>query len=163
MGLFSNIGAKLASGTAGSLVDSLSNAVGKFIRTPEEKDEMAKWASQAKLDVQKELDDHTQTMEQLYQQELDTVNKTMQAESTSGHWAQWMWRPMVGFTFCAILINNYILVGYFSWAKAVSIPGEVWSAILVILGASAAGRSWEKVTKMQKNQTQSDPSNDAKG
>lgn len=74
------------------------------------------------------------------------VNATMQAEAKSEHWAQWLWRPTIGFTFAGVLINNYILVAYFASYGVVSIPvpGEVWTAMLVILGAAAAGRSWEK-------------------
>lgn len=80
------------------------------------------------------------------EQAIIAVNATMQAESKSEHWAQWLWRPTIGFTFAGVLINNYILVAYFASYGVVSIPvpGEVWTAMLVILGAAAAGRSWEK-------------------
>jgi hypothetical protein len=80
---------------------------------------------------------------------LQTVNATMQAETKSEHWAQWMWRPMVGFTFCAILVNNYILVEYVSTAKPITVPGEVWNAILIVLGAASALRGWQKVQEVQ--------------
>lgn len=76
---------------------------------------------------------------------LQSVNTTMQAESKSEHWAQWMWRPMVGFTFCAVIVNNYVLVEYISTARPIIVPGEVWNAILVVLGAASALRGWQKV------------------
>lgn len=80
------------------------------------------------------------------------INETMRAEAKSEHWAQWLWRPTIGFTFAGVLINNYILLPYFHAYGMVTlvIPGEVWTAMLVILGASAAGRSWEKQTKITK-------------
>ena len=86
---------------------------------------------------------------QLEQSSQAAINATMQAESKSEHWAQWLWRPTIGFTFSGILVNNYILVPYMAQhgVTPIPIPPEVWSAMLVILGASAAGRSWEKVKR----------------
>lgn len=76
---------------------------------------------------------------------LASVNATMRAEAKSEHWAQWMWRPTVGFTFCAVLVNNYIALPYFPSLHAIIIPGEVWNTILVILGAASALRGYQKV------------------
>jgi hypothetical protein len=77
---------------------------------------------------------------------INAVNQTMQTEANSTHWAQWMWRPMIGFSFAAVIINNFILMPYLAkWLTPIQIPSEVWTAMLVVLGASAAGRSWEKV------------------
>lgn len=80
--------------------------------------------------------------------EIQSINATMQAEAKSEHWAQWLWRPTIGFTFAAILINNYILLPYFqAWIHPLPIPDNVWTAMLVILGAAAAGRSWQAVAE----------------
>lgn len=81
--------------------------------------------------------------------QLETVNATMREEGKSEHWMVWSWRPLIGFTFCAMLINNYILLPYFKnrGMEVIIIPPEVWSAILVILGVASAGRSvtsWQK-------------------
>lgn len=80
---------------------------------------------------------------------INAVNATMQAEAKSEHWAQWLWRPVIGFTFAAVILNNYILMPY-TKLQPIVIPAEVWTAMLVILGASAATRGWEKVTKASK-------------
>jgi hypothetical protein len=80
---------------------------------------------------------------------INAVNATMQAEAKSEHWAQWLWRPVIGFTFAAVILNNYILLPY-TKLQPIVIPAEVWTAMLVILGASAATRGWEKVAKAQK-------------
>jgi hypothetical protein len=80
---------------------------------------------------------------------INAVNATMQAEAKSEHWMQWAWRPTIGFTFAAVIINNFILLPYISGLVPLLIPGEVWSAMLVILGASAATRGWEKVQKIK--------------
>lgn len=97
--------------------------------------------------------EHLAALEQAYV-ELERssqaqINETMRAEAKSDHWAQWMWRPTIGFTFAGVLINNYILLPYLLnyGIQPLTIPGEVWTAMLVILGASAAGRSWEKVKR----------------
>lgn len=82
---------------------------------------------------------------------IESVNATMRAEASSDKWAQWAWRPTVGFTFSGVLVNNYILLPYFKayGLQPVSVPAEVWTAILVVLGAAAATRGWEKVSKVK--------------
>jgi len=40
---------------------------------------------------------------------IKAVNKTMQAEAASEHWAQWMWRPYNGFLFGTTLFFVYAL------------------------------------------------------
>jgi len=94
------------------------------------------------FEVQKlEIDYATRTIE--------AVNSTMREEAKSEHWAQWLWRPVVGFTFSATIISNYVLLPYFSkWGlTAISIPGEVWSAMLVILGVAAGTRGYQKIVE----------------
>lgn len=83
---------------------------------------------------------------------IESVNATMREEAKSEHWAQWLWRPMIGFTLAAVIINNYILMPYFQHSlKSISIPSEVWSAMLVILGAAAATRGWKQIEEARKN------------
>lgn len=79
--------------------------------------------------------------------QISAVNATMQAEAKSEKWPQYSWRPAIGFTFAAILLNNYVLLAYLRHFGVVplDVPGEVWTAFLVILGAASAGRSFEKV------------------
>lgn len=40
---------------------------------------------------------------------IQSVNQTMQAESKSEHWAQWLWRPYNGFLFGTTLFMVYAL------------------------------------------------------
>jgi hypothetical protein len=76
---------------------------------------------------------------------LTAINATMQAEAKSEHWAQWLWRPLVGFSFVGVVANNFILLPYFqAWLKPVPIPSEVWYAWLAILGVSAGFRGMTK-------------------
>ena len=79
---------------------------------------------------------------------IESVNKTMQAEAKSDKWWQSGWRPTVGFTFSLVVFNNYVLMAYLSkWARPIDIPGGVWNAMLVILGAAAATRGGEKIAE----------------
>lgn len=70
---------------------------------------------------------------------IASVNATMQAEARSEHWAQWAWRPTVGFTFAAVIINNYVLYGYLAPLGVVKlvIPDQVWLAFGAVLGVAA--------------------------
>ncbi len=108
-------------------------------------------------DADKRIELKAQLAEQVNKGEFDlqiasinAVNATMQAESKSEHWMQWAWRPTIGFSFAAVIVNNYIVLPYFGWAKEVIVPDNVWTAMLVILGAAAATRGWEKATKKAK-------------
>lgn len=83
---------------------------------------------------------------------ISAVNQTMQAEAKSEHWAQWLWRPVIGFTFAGTILNNYVIVPYFAQmgVQSITIPSEVWNAMLVILGAAAATRGWQKTMEAKR-------------
>ena|SRR3990167_282562 len=84
--------------------------------------------------------------QQYEQSVVMAVNASMQAEAKSEHWAQWAWRPIVGFTFAATVINNYILYSYFAKYGMVQIviPDSVWMAMLAVLGVAAYVRGRDK-------------------
>ncbi len=85
-----------------------------------------------------------------YQQSvIQAVNETMRAEAASEHWMQWSWRPMFGYTACAVLVNNYILLPYLKPVGIIPIevPSEVWLMIMAVLGVAAWTRGQEKITK----------------
>lgn len=73
---------------------------------------------------------------------VETVNATMREEAKSEHFLQWSWRPMVGYTFIGTVVNNYVFLPYFAkfGLLPVDIPGEIWSAMLVVLGVAAGTR-----------------------
>lgn len=76
------------------------------------------------------------------------INATMREEAKSEHWMQWSWRPLVGFTFAGVIINNYILIPYGKviglGIQPLDIPSELWGAMLVVLGVAAGTRGIEK-------------------
>lgn len=80
---------------------------------------------------------------------MESVNATMREEAKSEHWMQWSWRPTVGFTFSGVILNNYVLLPYLSpyGLQPLTIPGEVWSTMLIVLGVAAGTRGWEKIQR----------------
>src|SRR3989304_5630336 len=94
--------------------DLISNTVGKVIGGVVNKYLPASMSEKEKADMQLEINKLVLEEEKNIQAQLETVNSTMREEAKSEHWAQWLWRPLVGFTFCVVIINNYILVGYLS-------------------------------------------------
>ena len=107
-----------------------------LVKTPEEKQK----AQEALYNFELQMRDKDNDV-------IKAVNDTMQTESKSEHWLQWSWRPLVGITFSAVIINNYILLPYFSklGMQAIQIPSEMWNAMLIVLGVSAGTRGWEKI------------------
>lgn len=80
---------------------------------------------------------------------IESINATMREESKSEHWIQYSWRPLIGLTFAAVIINNYILLSYLNafGLQPITIPDGIWSAMLVVLGVAAGTRGLEKWQK----------------
>lgn len=143
-----NIKDLLAGGIEG-IGNTFANIVTKFKADPTKVVEVEAELEQAKITAGLKAQELANQIEETYAKELETVNQTMRDEGKSEHFMVWSWRPLIGYTFCAILINNYILLPYFKnkGMVVIEIPGDVWSAILVILGVASAGRSvtsWQK-------------------
>lgn len=140
---------KLISGSIEGVANGAANIISKFKADPTKVAEAEAEIEKLKIQAAQESEKIQAQLEETYAKELESVNATMREESKSEHWLVWSWRPLIGITFCAILINNYILLPYFKNLGMVTIiiPGDVWSAILVILGVASAGRSvtsWQK-------------------
>ena len=136
-------------GAIEGLGNTASNIISKFKADPTKVLEYEKELEQAKINASLRIQELDNQAEEIYAKELESVNQTMREEAKSEHWLVWTWRPFIGLTFCAILINNYILLPYFKkhGMEVIVVPGDVWSAILVILGVASAGRSvtsWQK-------------------
>lgn len=136
--------------------DLLQNTVGKvvgkltdhFLPASMNEEDKAKF----KLEAEKLLLEENKLFAEQLTKQMETVNATMQKESESNHFITYSWRPLIGYTFALVIINNYILVGYLAQygIQSINIPGEVWNAILVILGAASALRGWKQVEEVKK-------------
>ena len=132
--------ATVANLLGGGLLGGIRSIISEFKLDPETKARLQLAVEDnAALIAQKELEMNARLVE--------SVNATMRAEAGAEHWATWLWRPIVGLTFSAVVINNYVLLPYFAHQglQPIVIPANLWTAMLVILGATAAGRSVEKV------------------
>lgn len=124
-------------GLAGNVIDVLKST--GVLKDPE-----------AVLKAEQALRDYEVRMEEIAAKTIESVNATMREEAKSEHWIQYSWRPLVGFTFIAVIINNYILVPYVSTLiniQPLDIPDGIWSAMLVVLGVAAGTRGLEKWQK----------------
>jgi roadblock/LC7 domain-containing protein len=121
-----------AKGAVEGLGSAVAKAVGAFKADPTKLVEFEAAIQQATLKFQADT--------------IIAVNTTMQAEAKSEHWMQWAWRPTFGFTACAILVNNYILLPYLVHfgVVVINIPSEVWLMIMAVLGVAAWTRGRDK-------------------
>src|SRR3990167_9175849 len=132
--------------------DLLNSTVGKVVGKLVDKYLPASMSEKEKVEMELEMQKLIIEEEKNLQSQMETINQTMREEAKSEHFLQWAWRPTIGLTFALVIINNYILVGYLSQygVHSIDIPGEVWNAILVILGAASALRCWSKVKEAGK-------------
>jgi len=128
-------------GLAGGVVDVLKST--GIIANPE-----------LELEITKALNSYEVGMAAEMSKQVESVNQTMRAEAASDKWPQYSWRPTIGFTFSGLLIFNYVMApllrSFGLDVVAIEIPGEVWNAFLVILGAAAATRGYEKAIRGKK-------------
>jgi len=132
-------------GLVGSVTDVLKSS--GIIKDPE-----------MEMKVRQALMDFESKNQETATKRIEAVNKTMQAEAKSDSWIQRSWRPCVGFTFIALVLNNYFFMAYSIalGAKfgltitAIVIPENVWMAMLAILGVSAYTRGKEKEAREKK-------------
>ena len=132
--------------------DLISNTVGKVVNGVVQKYLPASMGEKEKAEMQIEINKLMIEEEKVLQSQMETINQTMREEAKSSNFITYAWRPIIGFTFAAVIINNYILVGYLKQygVQTIEIPGEVWNAILVILGAASAMRGWKQVEEAKK-------------
>jgi len=125
----------------GSLLSGVMDIIKMFVKSPE--DQLK--AQQMLLDFQTKAQENEAKV-------IESINATMREEAKSEHWMQWAWRPVFGFSGSAILINNYILLPYFTKVGIVPIviPTEVWVMLMAVLGVAAWTRGQEKIVKAQK-------------
>jgi hypothetical protein len=129
-----DIGSILGSGIG----DAVSKIVGLFKVPPEKQLEAQTELTKIQVELQNKIED-------AIAREVETINQTMREEAKSEHWMQWSWRPLVGYAFSGMIINNYILLPYFPQLKAIEIPPQAWLSMLSILGISAGTRGWQKI------------------
>lgn len=76
--------------------------------------------------------------------QVQAVNATMQAESKSEHWAQWFWRPFIGFCFGVQVFGTYFVLPL-AKVPVPAVPESVWVAYLAVLGVASYFRGKQKL------------------
>lgn len=135
-----------ASGLLDGVFKGASDIIRDFKADPNKVLEHEAKLAELRSNTETKLVELANQADEIAAKELETVNATIREEAKSEHWMVWSWRPSIGFTFCGIIFYNYIVAPACHLTK-VDIPSEVWTAMLVILGAASAGRSFEKIKK----------------
>lgn len=69
-------------------------------------------------------------------QAIESVNKTMQAESAAEHWPSYSWRPYNGFLFGTTIFMCYVILPLLKITPPI-IPAEIWLSWGAILGVAS--------------------------
>ena len=82
--------------------------------------------------------------------EMKAKASVVVAEATGESWMQRNWRPVLMFTFIAIIINNFLLLPYMIALGLpiphLELPDQMWYLLSIGVGGYIAGRSGEKIT-----------------
>ena len=129
--------------------DLISNTLGKVVSKLTDKYLPSSMSEKEKAEIQLEMEKLILEEGRVLQAQMESVNATMREEAQSEKFIVYAWRPLVGFCFVALIINNFILIPYFALygLQPIIIPDGIWSAMLVILGVSAGTRGYEKVMR----------------
>lgn len=103
--------------------------------TPEKLNELKVHEQEFQVTMAKLGYDSVQKLEELNASVILAVNKTMQVESTSEHWASWFWRPFIGFTFGLYICSLWILP--LAHVVPVTLTPDITLAIGGILGVAS--------------------------
>lgn len=68
--------------------------------------------------------------------DMATVNKTIQTEAGTEHWLSYSWRPLVGLTWCFLVVADYFVLPL-AHVPVPTIPTEVWLGFSAILGVAS--------------------------
>lgn len=130
--------------SASSIIKDFKADPNKVLETEEKLKELANKAQEITNSL-------TISLEQEYSKQLETVNQTMREEAKSDHFLVYSWRPIVAYTFCAVIVNNYILFPYLHAYEIVmlDIPTTIWITMGSILGVTAVGRTLEKIQALK--------------
>lgn len=128
----------------GKVLNSVFGIIDKAVT---DKDEAARL--KANIQMQMMAQDHTEVSDLLKAQ------ASIVLAEVKGKWLQRNWRPILMLIFMAIIANNYILFPYLSMVTEkvvmLELPDFMWQTIKIGLGGYVVGRSAEKITKVWKD------------
>lgn len=141
-----------AKATIASITDGAANIISKFKADPTKVLEYEKDLETLRVNAEVKIEEIAVQMEAEYTKQQDIVNQTMREEAKSEHFLQWSWRPMIGYLFIIMCFNNYVVLPYLHkyGMLPIELPGEMITAIMIILGVASAGRSAKQANVFKK-------------
>ena len=129
--------------------DLISNTVGKVVNGVVNKYLPSSMSEKEKAEMQLEIDKLMIEEEKVLHAQISEINQSMREEAKSEKFIVYSWRPLVGYCFIIVILNNYVFLPYFVFygLQPIIIPDGIWSAMLVVLGVAAGTRGVEKITK----------------
>lgn len=118
------------------IADTVNNVIDKFV--PDKNESM-----RLKFELVNQLEKTART-------EVENRMKVIIAEAQGKSWMQRNWRPILMLSIVAMVINNYILVPYFSAfglpIQILSLPDKLFNLMEIGVGGYVIGRSAEKIS-----------------
>ena len=116
--------------------DLISNTVGKVVNGVVNKYLPASMGEKEKAEMQIEINKLMIEEEKVLQSQMETINQTMREEAKSDKFIVYSWRPLVGYCFITLILNNFVLLPYFAsyGLQPIVIPDGIWTAMLIVLG-----------------------------
>ncbi|MDP9202352.1 MAG: holin family protein [Gemmatimonadota bacterium] len=127
----------LLTGGFSSVVSSISDVLGRFVTSPEEK-------MKAQLELTKLANDY-QVQVLLAEKELSVQQASViVAEAKSESWLARNWRPITMLVFVSIVAFNYVVAPLFQ-VKLLDLPPDMWQLLKIGIGGYIGARTGEKV------------------
>lgn len=143
----------IISGGLSGILDSAKGIISAFKADPNKVLEADQKIKELENKAQEIANNLTISLEQENSKQLESINATMREEAKSDHWAQWLWRPVLGFIAGAVIINNYILARYINGVHQITLDSDFWMFMTAVLGLASLGRSatkWQSAKNEQK-------------
>lgn len=139
-------------GTVSGVLDGASNIISKLKADPTKVIEVERDLETLRVNTEVKMKELDVRIEEIDAKRQEVVNQTMQVEAKSEHFLVWSWRPLIGYMFILVGLNNFVVMPYLRkyGLQPIELPADFTMAILAILGIASYGRSQVKVNKSKR-------------
>jgi len=130
------IGTIIEAGAA--VIDKVTGLLDVVTTSDEERDE-------AKAKLQGILNSYNEAVLKAEGELINAQRDVLIAELQGKSWMQRNWRPSLMYVFMGVIVNQYVLVPYFSWARVIEVPAPMWGLMTLAVGGYVGGRTMEKL------------------
>ena len=139
-----NVAASVTSSTAGSIVDSISNGISKFVNTPEDKEKAKEFEATLQQSIQTALDAHQEKMatlyEQQYESQLKDVDSARQMQIAALKQESFWAKNQIHILACAVTLGFF---GILAYMLKYDVPPANKDILNIILGS--LGTAWVSI------------------